>query len=73
MYRAAKGRKLLDWQKWFNKAVSKTRAGVERGFGNMKRNYGYTRVRYLGLKKNQNHLHLLAMAINMRKALTLVT
>lgn len=67
MYKAAKGRPLKGWQKWFNKAVSKVRCAVERSFGTMKRGYGYVRAKYYGRTKNQNHLHLLALALNMRK------
>jgi IS5 family transposase len=71
MYKAARGKPLKPWQKWFNKAVSPIRGGVERSFATMKQWYGYRRVRYLGLARNGCHLHLMTMAINLRRALVL--
>ncbi len=71
MYKAPRGKPLKDWRKAFNKAVSSIRSGVERAFGLMKRSYGLRRVRYLGRGRNQRHLHLVAMAINLRRALVL--
>lgn len=44
------------------------RANVERVFGPLKRSYGYRRVRYRGLERNRSHLHLLCIAINLRRA-----
>ena len=41
---------------WFNKAVAPIRAGVERLFATMKRTYGYRRMRYLGLARNDVQL-----------------
>jgi len=67
MYKARRGHCLLSWQKWLNKAISSVRCGVERTFGTMKRCYGYSRVRYRGLEKNQNHLYLIALSLNMRR------
>lgn len=72
MYKARKNHPLKPWQKAFNKAVAVIRASVERTFGLMKRSYGYRRVRYLGLERNGCHLHLLAAAINLRRALALM-
>lgn len=37
MYQARRNTPLKDWQRWFNKAVSPIRSGVERGFATMKR------------------------------------
>jgi transposase, IS5 family len=71
LYKAHRNRPLKDWQKWFNKAVSPIRGGVERGFATMKRHYGYRRVRYLGLERNRCHLALMCSAINLRRALVL--
>ena len=67
MYKATREHPLCNWQKWLNKAISSVRCGVERTFGTMKRTYGYTRVRYRGLDKNQNHLYLIALSLNMRR------
>ncbi len=63
---------LPHWQQMRNKLISPIRANVERLFGLMKRSYGYRRVRYRGLKRNQSHLHLLCIAINLRRAEKLV-
>ena len=71
MYKAARNKPLKRWQKWFNKAVTPIRAGVERGFAIMKRHYGFTQVRYLGLVRNACALHLMCTAINLRRALVL--
>lgn len=54
-----------------NRAISSIRARVETIFAILKRHYGYVRVRYRGLIKNQNHLHLLCLALNLRRAVVL--
>ena len=61
------------WQKVHNRLISPIRANVERLFGTMKRSYGYTRVRYRGLIRNQAHLYLLCTAINLRRAVVITT
>jgi IS5 family transposase len=71
MHKARRNRPLKPWQKAFNKAVAPIRAGVERLFGTMKRTYGYRRVRYLGLARNDVQLQVLCAAINLRRALVL--
>src|SRR3954464_8174438 len=68
---ARRNRPLKPWQTWFNKAVAPVRAGVERLFGTMKRVYGYRRVRYLGLARNDVQLQAMCAAINLRRALVL--
>lgn len=62
---------LPPWQKQRNRAISAVRAQVETIFAILKRHYGYARVRYLGLLKNQSHLHLLCIALNLRRAVVL--
>ena len=54
-----------------NKGISKVRCQVEKIFGALKRTYGWKRARYLGLEKNQVWLHILAMAYNLKRSLTL--
>jgi IS5 family transposase len=56
-----------------NRALSKVRAPSERSFAILKRWYGYHRVRYRSLVKNalQLQLQLLALALNLRRALVL--
>lgn len=71
MYQARRNRPLKPWQVWFNKAVAPVRAAVERLFGTMKRVYGYRRVRYRGLARNNVQLQVLCTAINLRRALKL--
>ncbi|MBI1206561.1 MAG: transposase, partial [Azospirillum sp.] len=71
MHKARRNKPLKNWQKWFNKAVSPIRSGVERGFATMKRYYGYQRVRYIGLAGNRCHLNLMCAAINLRRAVEL--
>jgi transposase, IS5 family len=48
------------------------RSGVERAPATMKRWYGMSRVRYLGLARNNCHLQCVAMAMNMKRALVLM-
>jgi IS5 family transposase len=71
MYQARRNRPLKPWQTAFNKAVAPIRAGVERLFATMKRAYGYRRVRYLGLARNDVQLQTMCAAINLRRALAL--
>src|ERR687892_322960 len=54
-----------------NRAIGKVRAPVERTFAILKRWYGYRRVRYRSLVKNALQLQLLALALNLRRALAL--
>jgi IS5 family transposase len=54
-----------------NRAIGKVRAPVERTFALLKRWYGYRRVRYRSLVKNALQLPLLAVALNLRRALAL--
>jgi IS5 family transposase len=72
MYKAQKHKPLTDWQVWFNKAVAPIRSGVERIFGVGKRSYGLGRARYRGLKRVRGHFFVIAMAYNLRRALTIV-
>ena len=71
MYRARRNRPLKTWQTWMNKVIAPVRGGIERIFGSWKRNWGYRRVRYLGVDRNQAHLHLLAAAWNLTRAVAL--
>ncbi|MDH3195745.1 MAG: IS5 family transposase [Hyphomicrobiales bacterium] len=72
MHRSHKHQAALPhWQQMRNRLIAPIRANVERLFGLMKRSYGYRRVRYRGLERNQSHLYLLCIAINLRRAETL--
>jgi IS5 family transposase len=54
-----------------NLSLSPIRSAVERSFAAMKQWYGYRRVRYRGLARNGLQLHLMCIAINLRRALIL--
>lgn len=62
---------LPHWQRVRNKLITPIRASVEKMFGTMKRSHGYDRVRYRGVVRTANHLHLMCIAINMRRAVVL--
>ena len=55
-----------------NRLITPIRAAVEGVFGLMKRSYGYRRVRYYGLAANALQFDLLCIAINLRRAETLL-
>jgi IS5 family transposase len=54
-----------------NRAIAALRRPIERTFGVLKRWYGYGRVRYRSLVRNALQLQLLALALNLRRALAL--
>lgn len=65
------GPKVRASQKRHNALISKIRAEVEGVFATLKRWLGFNRVRYRGLPRNTAHLHLVALAYNMRRSLKL--
>jgi IS5 family transposase len=65
------GPPLSHWQKRANALIASIRAPVEGVFATLKRWFGYARVRYRGLHRNQSHLNLLGLAYNMQRALKL--
>lgn len=71
MHKAARNRPLTDLERLDNRLVSKVRATVERGFGTLKRLYGFARSRYVGMAKVDMKFHLNAMAFNLKKGLRL--
>lgn len=64
---------LPPWQVLHNQIIAPVRKKIERIFGTLKRSYGFTRVRYYSLERNATQLSLLAMAMNLRRALVLTT
>jgi IS5 family transposase len=58
-------------QKRRNKFYSRVRRAVERVIGTLKCRYGLERCRYLGLRRNLNHLWLKGICYNLRKMLVL--
>ncbi|WP_245278278.1 IS5 family transposase [Methylosinus sp. PW1] len=67
-YKAKRGARQPDWQRWFNKTASSVRVGVERANATMKNWYGMARVRYRSLARNNCHLQFVVMAMNMKRA-----
>lgn len=65
-------RPLSDEDRQRNREIAKIRGPVERAFAVMKRWYGYNRVRYRSLQRNALQLHLMCMAINLRRARALI-
>ena len=68
MHKAAKGRKLTEWEKKYNKAISSFRYKVERTFGGMKRWFGAGTARYVGLAKTHTQHMMEAMAYNLYRS-----
>jgi IS5 family transposase len=58
-------------QKKRNKFFSRVRRAVERVIGTLKCRYGLERCRYLGLRRNHNHLWLKGICYNLKKMLVL--
>ena len=72
MQKAARGRKLTEYQKMINKGISKVRYVVEQVFGILKKHYNFDRCRYRSLKKVNMELKLVSMAYNLKKAALMV-
>ena len=72
MYKAARGKPLSEPKKLINRVISGLRGKVERGFGTLKRDYGFHRTRYLGYAKVKMEFLLDAMAFNLKKAALMV-
>lgn len=69
MHRSHKNQAALPpWQARRNRLIAPIRAGVERVFAVWKRCWGYDRVRYVGLARNQTHLALICIAYNLKRA-----
>lgn len=72
MHRSHKHQARLPyWQARRNALIAPIRAAVERVFAVWKRWWGYERVRYIGLPRNQTHLRILALAYNIKVAVRL--
>ena len=61
-------KQLTHWQTLRNKLIGRIRGGVERTFSQLKRRFGFTRMRYRGLEANAFHFDLTAMAFNLKTA-----
>lgn len=53
MYKKPKGKKMSEFLQLFNRHISKYRFRIEQVFGLLKKDFGFDRFRYLGLKKVQ--------------------
>jgi IS5 family transposase len=71
MRKATRGHKLSPIQKYRNRLISSVRGIVERGFGTLKRCYGFSRAKYLGVVKVESSFLLAALAFNLKKAVYL--
>jgi IS5 family transposase len=71
VFKKKKGKKLRHILKVLNRLYSRVRSGVERIFAHFKGQHGYVRARYKGWDKNQNHLNLMAIMYNMKRAVAL--
>ncbi len=73
MHRANKHQRVLPPRLQLrNDLIAPRRSPVEKVFGTLKRSYGYSRVRYRGLRRNRVEMYLKLMAYNLRKMIHLV-
>jgi len=63
--RSTRNRKLTEEEKERNRMLSRTRVRVEHVFGVVKNVFGYRKVRYKGLAKNTNSIHVLFALSNL--------
>lgn len=68
MRKKPKGKNYSYWNKLRNKLISKKRFVVERTFGTLKRTYGLSRARYIGIEKVAAEVNLKAIAYNLTRA-----
>ena len=71
MDRGTRSGPLTQLEQMRNRLISSVRPLVERAFGTLKRGYNFTRARYIGIKKVEAELKLIAMAFNLKKAVRL--
>jgi len=71
-HKACRNKPLTEWEKYFNKLISKKRYVVERTFGSMRKWFGSGKTRYKGLNKTHT-LHVLeAICYNLKRSPGLV-
>ena len=68
MHKAYKNKPLTEWQKQYNRLISKKRWVVERTLGGMRRWFGCGVARYIGLAKTHTQHLLEAIAYNLYRA-----
>ena len=64
-FKRQNGQELSEWQRGFNRLLARLRAKVEHPFRVIKRQFGYTKVRYRGLAKNAAQLEVLFALSNL--------
>ena len=67
MRKKPKGRPFNHWQRLRNKAISRRRFVVERTFGTLKRVYGLSRSRYIGMEKVLGEALIKSIAYNLKR------
>lgn len=67
-YRRKAGQDLPLWQRQLNTAIASLRSKVEHPFRIVKRQFGYTKVRYRGLAKNHSQITVLFALSNLFQA-----
>lgn len=67
-YKAYRNKPLTEWQKQFNRLISKSRYVVERTFGSIKIWFGAGRARYVGKAKTHSQHVIEAIAYNLKRA-----
>ncbi len=72
MFKAARNKPLVEFQKVANKQISIFRFRVEQYFGTAKRKYELWRARYIGTEKVNAELFLTSMAFNIQKAVRMI-
>lgn len=70
--KAYRNHKLSNEQIESNKIKSKTRSNIERVFAHLKRWFGFTKVRYIGISKNALQLELLSISYNLKRAVAIL-
>ena len=69
MRKKPKGKAMSHWNRLRNKLISRRRFVTERTFGTLKRTYGLSRARYLGLVKIHAEVIVKSVAYNLKRAL----
>ena len=68
MHKAQKNKPLTKREKLINKLISKKRYVVESAFGTLKRQFGFSRASYAGVRKVQAQITFKAICANLLKA-----
>ena len=72
MHKAVRGKPLTFVQRLANRLISSVRYRVEQSIGTLKRGYGFSRMRYTGLKKGNMEFILNAITFNLKKAVLMM-